>query len=291
MAFTLQAVKPGQFSLLRAVTGLVLLPSNRAVSGYIIVSSLQPSLILGAAVIEQTQDIARIWLTILPQFQRQGLGRGVYSLLVSNYLKPSDSLTMTPWQGIEDDSGRYFLESLDFDLKEECKMFDADFTTVKLHAKKHFNRMLQRGSIPLDDVSCSFGEEVDIHIAQRLLSSDFTNAVNIRLGETLVTNMMPGQIIFGLHWQKRMVGVNIGRLVDNALWTDAYVIEPNFRRSWAHIAIKHLGYEAASAHHPNITRFKFITTESQRDTNSYARRINAEMAGKISYYEKVSTGE
>tara|TARA_R110001583_G_scaffold110056_1_gene258953 strand:- start:2615 stop:3490 length:876 start_codon:yes stop_codon:yes gene_type:complete len=290
LAFSLFALTSAQFSLLRAVTGLALSSSLPALQGFLLLSSSQPSPIMGAAVVEQKQNEARIWLTILPEFQRQGLASAAYKLLVAKYLKPNVDLSISPWQSIEDDSSRQFVLSLGFTLREEFQVFDADFNVVKLHAKRHFNRLLQRGSIPMQDISCSFGDQVDTQIAQRLLLSDFTNAVNIRLGQTLLTKRASDQFIFGLHWQKRMIGVCIGRFVGNALWPDAYVIEPDFRRGWAHLAIKHLGYELTTAHYPEITRFQFITTEVHRDTNSYARHINANIVGKQSYYQNILEG-
>lgn len=290
MLYTLQPVNHAQHKLLRMITGLPLQILQQDITAYLILSSDNLSQLLGAVLYQQQDNKLKCWLTILPQYRRLGLAKAVYHQLATEKLNSLANFTITPWDMIEEIPAREFLRSLDFSVKEEFDVFEADFAIVKQHAEKHFKRLIKRGSIPMADISCAYGEEVDTAQAQQLLSADFSASLNIRLGQIILTELLPHQVLFSLSYKNNMVGVGVGRFVETAFWTDAYVIAPAFRHGWAHLAIKHLSYERISQERPDIKTFQFITTEKLKDTNSYARRLNAQHLGKNSYFEKNVNG-
>lgn len=148
--FSIVPVDRAQFTLLRAITGLSLHAISDDLFGFIVLSASLPSKLLGAGVIQKSQAKKQssfllhqspqsdhqensinktlnvsIWLTISPQFQGQGLGQSVYKHLESKYIQQNSDIIISPWQCSVDASNKSFLQSLNFQLKEECEVWVA----------------------------------------------------------------------------------------------------------------------------------------------------------------------
>lgn len=205
-----------------------------------------------------------LWIAVLPAQRRRGVGRALYA--TARAAAEARGLSrIASWCGSDAAQTAAFCAALGLLPARTIETFETTLATAVRFFGRYRDRLLARGRLP--------GEIVEHNDAGvpwggygAALIDAFGPPAAARLDHILRSGLQPNEWAQALHFDGRPVSVTLGSRGSDWVSTDLYLVQPEFRRGWAHIESKYRAARRLHRQHREIERYRFSTADEHRDT-------------------------
>lgn len=205
-----------------------------------------------------------LWLSVLPALRRRGVGRALYAhALAAAQARGIGQLAS--WRGSDDPACAGFCAALGLAPVRTVETFETTIATTVRFFGRYRDRLLARGRLPGDLLEQN-DAEVPWGAYGAALIDAFGPPAAARLDRILRSGLEPNEWAQALHLDGRPVAITLGSRGSDWASTDLYLVQPAFRRGWAHIESKYRVARRLHRRHREIERHRFSTANEHGDT-------------------------
>ena len=132
----------------------------------------------------------------------------------------------------------------------------------------------RRNSIP-GSLQHHWYQDVPWGNLRRLLDSCFGFGIRQQVIRLIANGLQPNEWVYAVTHNQAFLGGAIGSFAEHIVRWDAYAVEPAYRRSWVHVALRYWVLREVQATRPEITTVQFEAGPDFSDTLKMAARIGA----------------
>jgi GNAT superfamily N-acetyltransferase len=271
--------------LVRAVTGIPTHWDSHGSHAWLATDE-KNTRVLGVALAVIREGQALIWLEVLPEFRRAGIGHKLWQQ-IDDRCTTEGVESLLIWKGMEDEvEGISFVSNRGFEKDYETVSFEVSIERYLRSFEAWSLRLGKRLKVPAG-MKLYNGKEVDLLDVQQLLNPHFGLVVREQIGRMVANGLTLNDWVNTVRVGKELVAAVIGHVEGEVLVTDAYAIEPAYQNGWAALYARFYPVRDVSARRPELKVFRASAATKFPDTIKLAKRIGATITqGQWVYHQK-----
>ncbi|HMW30514.1 MAG TPA: hypothetical protein PKE44_13205 [Plasticicumulans sp.] len=205
-----------------------------------------------------------LWIAVVPALRRRGVGRALHATAMAA-AQAQGLARVVSWRGTDTPEAAAFCAAVGLQVVRTIETFETTLANTVRFFGRYRDRLLARGRLPAGILEQNDGE-VPWGAYGAALIEAFGPPAAVRLDRILRSGLEPNEWAQALHLDGRPVAVTLGSRGSDWASTDLYLVQPAFRRGWAHIESKFRAARRLHRRHREIERHRFSTADEHGDT-------------------------